>query len=113
MSPTHAIDEAVYDVYELDIEGIDLNKRQFLTLDDKPIIIIQVQGKVYAFGDICSHDDGPLDDGLIDGHCIVCPRHGAEFDIRTGAALSMPAVVGIPTYPVEVHGNTLFIGLKK
>jgi len=109
----HHIDESKFSVYEIDIDGIDLKQRQFLNIDEKPIIIIEVQGRVYAFGDICSHDDGPLDDGLIDDHCIVCPRHGAEFDIRTGEAKSMPAVVGIPTYPVEVIGTTLYLGMKK
>ena len=109
----HTIDETKYTVYELDSEGIDLDQRQYLTIDDQPIIIVKVQGKLYAIGDICSHDDGPLDDGLIDDHCIVCPRHGAEFDIRTGEAKSMPAVVGIPVYPVQLDGNTLYLGIAK
>ena len=109
----HSIDTSAYNVFEIDIEGVDLKERQFLSIEDNAIIIVEVQGKVYAIGDICSHDDGRLEDGLIDDHCIVCPRHGAEFDIRTGEAKSMPAVVGIPTYPIEVIGSTLYIGIKK
>jgi 3-phenylpropionate/trans-cinnamate dioxygenase ferredoxin subunit len=52
-------------------------------------------------------------DGEIEEHEIICPRHGARFDIRTGKATSLPAVVDIPSYPVRVVGSMLEIGLPK
>jgi 3-phenylpropionate/trans-cinnamate dioxygenase ferredoxin subunit len=107
------IDESIFDIFELDMEGVDLTERLFLTLNEQAIIVLKVKEKLYAIGDICSHDDGPLDNGLIEDHCIVCPRHGAEFDIRSGKALTMPAIKDIPSYPVYQVGNTLFIGMKK
>ncbi|MDO8754160.1 MAG: non-heme iron oxygenase ferredoxin subunit [Anaerolineales bacterium] len=88
-------------------------ERLFVDLGDKPIVIFNIAGQYYAIGDVCTHDDGPLGDGLIEGNHVVCPRHGAEFDIRTGQAVQMPAVVDIPAYPVQVRGGILFVGIPK
>ena len=88
-------------------------ERLFVDLGDKPIVIFNIAGQYFAIGDVCTHDDGPLGDGLIEGNHVVCPRHGAEFDIRTGKAVQMPAVVDIPAYPVQVRGGILFVGIPK
>lgn len=88
-------------------------ERLFVDLGDKPIVIFNIAGQYFAIGDVCTHDDGPLGDGLIEGNHVVCPRHGAEFDIRTGQAVQMPAVVDIPAYPVQVRGGILFVGIPK
>lgn len=88
-------------------------ERLFVDLGDKPIVIFNIAGQYYAIGDVCTHDDGALGDGLIEGNNVVCPRHGAEFDIRTGQAVQMPAVVDIPAYPVEVRDGILFVGIPK
>ena len=66
-------------------------------------------GEFYAVADLCSHDNGPLGEGeLLDGE-IECPRHGARFDIRTGKALCLPAVLPIPTYAVQVRGSEIWL----
>jgi 3-phenylpropionate/trans-cinnamate dioxygenase ferredoxin component len=88
-------------------------ERLFVELGDKPIVIFNIAGQFFAIGDVCSHDDGPLGDGLIEGHNVVCPRHGAEFDVRTGKAVQMPAVIDIPAYPVQVRDGTIFVGIPK
>ena len=88
-------------------------ERLFVELGDKPVVIFNIAGQFFAIGDVCTHDDGPLGDGDLEGYNIVCPRHGAEFDIRTGQAVQMPAVVDIPAYPVAVRDGMLFIGLPK
>ncbi len=87
--------------------------RLFVELGDKPIVIFNIAGQLFAIGDICTHDDGPLGDGMIEGHNIVCPRHGAEFDVRTGKAVQMPAVIDIPAYPVQVRDGNIFVGIEK
>lgn len=66
-------------------------------------------GEFYAVEDVCTHDDGPLGEGELDGFAIECPRHGARFDIRTGEVLQMPAVVPIRTYPVKVENGKIFV----
>jgi 3-phenylpropionate/trans-cinnamate dioxygenase ferredoxin component len=88
-------------------------ERLFVELGDKPIVIFNLAGQFFAIGDVCSHDEGPLGDGLIEGYHVVCPRHGAEFDIRTGQAVHMPAVIDIPAYPVQVNGGTIFVGIPR
>lgn len=65
----------------------------------------------YALADLCTHDNGPLGEGeLIDGQEIECPRHGARFDIKTGQALCLPAIVAVPTYKVELRGDEVWVG---
>jgi 3-phenylpropionate/trans-cinnamate dioxygenase ferredoxin subunit len=88
-------------------------ERLFVDLGDKPIVIFNIAGQFFAIGDVCTHDDGPLGDGLLEGHNVVCPRHGGEFDVRTGQAVQMPAVIDIPAYPVQVRDGAIFVGIPK
>ena len=88
-------------------------ERLFVDLGDKPIVILNIAGKLFALGDVCTHDDGPLGDGMIEGDNIVCPRHGGEFDVRDGKALQLPAVVDIPAYPVRVVDGMIQVGMPK
>jgi 3-phenylpropionate/trans-cinnamate dioxygenase ferredoxin subunit len=67
----------------------------------------------YAVEDICTHDGGPLADGeILDIYEIECPRHGARFDIRTGAALVMPAFEPVQTYEIVVSGNDILLAVE-
>ena len=86
-------------------------ERLFVEIDDKPIVIFNLSGKYFAIGDLCSHDDGPLGDGELDGYVISCPRHGATFDIRTGKVLSLPAIIDLPAYPVKVEAGEICVGI--
>ena len=88
-------------------------ERLFVDLGDNPIVIFNIAGQLFAIGDICTHDNGPLGDGVIEGYNVVCPRHGAEFDVRTGQAVQMPAVIDIPAYPVQVKDGIIFVGIPK
>ena len=58
---------------------------------------------------LCTHEQVHLEDGLVIGHTIECPRHNGRFDYRTGAALRAPACVGLATYPVRVEGGRVLI----
>ena len=88
-------------------------ERMFIEVESRQIVIINLAGKLFAIGDVCSHDNGPVGDGEIEGDEIICPRHGARFDIRTGKVTSLPAVVDIPAYPVRVTDGMIEIGLPK
>ncbi len=88
-------------------------ERLFVEIEGLPIVVFNIAGQLFAIGDVCSHDNGPLGDGMLDGHLVVCPRHGAEFDIRTGKAITLPAVVDIPAYPVRVADGKIEIGIPK
>ncbi|MGB8214871.1 MAG: non-heme iron oxygenase ferredoxin subunit [Anaerolineales bacterium] len=88
-------------------------ERIFIEAGGKSIVIFNLAGNLYAIGDVCSHDNGPVGDGEIEEHEIICPRHGARFDIRTGKATSLPAVVDIPSYPVRVLEGMIEIGIPR
>ena len=92
-------------------EDIPDGKRMFVEIDGLPIVVFRIGGELFAIADICSHDDGPLGDGDLEGYEIVCPRHGARFDIRYGKALALPAIVDIMAYPVRVTDGQIEIGL--
>jgi 3-phenylpropionate/trans-cinnamate dioxygenase ferredoxin subunit len=88
-------------------------ERLFVEIEGKPLVIFNIAGHFFAIGDVCTHDDGPLGDGDVEGFNIVCPRHGGEFDVQTGQAVQMPAVVDIPAYPVQVVDGMIQVGLPK
>jgi 3-phenylpropionate/trans-cinnamate dioxygenase ferredoxin subunit len=88
-------------------------ERLFVEIEGKAIVVFNIAGQFFAIGDVCTHDNGPLGDGDLEGFNIVCPRHGGEFDVRTGKVQQMPAVVDIPAYPVRVAGGMIQIGLPK
>jgi 3-phenylpropionate/trans-cinnamate dioxygenase ferredoxin subunit len=76
-----------------------------LDLDGVQVAVFNLDGELFAIEDVCTHDGGTLTGGLIEGDCIVCPRHGARFSIRTGAALTAPAYEPTACLPVRVeHG---------
>jgi 3-phenylpropionate/trans-cinnamate dioxygenase ferredoxin subunit len=70
---------------------------------DTPIAVFNVDGTVYAIEDICTHDGSELTGGPIDGFEVECPRHGARFDVRTGAALCPPAYEPTAKFPVRIE----------
>jgi 3-phenylpropionate/trans-cinnamate dioxygenase ferredoxin component len=88
-------------------------ERLYIEVGGKQIVIFNLAGKLFAIGDVCSHDNGPVGDGEIEENEIICPRHGGRFDIRSGKATSLPAVVDIPAYPVRVVEGMIEIGMPK
>jgi 3-phenylpropionate/trans-cinnamate dioxygenase ferredoxin subunit len=97
----------------LPADQVPQGERVFIEVEGKSIVIFNLVGKLFAIGDVCSHDNGPVGDGEIEENEIICPRHGARFDIQTGKATSLPAVVDIPAYPVRVVEGMIEIGLPK
>ena len=73
------------------------------------LAVANVQGTYFAIQDLCTHDDGPLGEGELSGELIECPRHGARFDVKTGKAVTLPAILPVKTFPVKVTGNDIFV----
>jgi 3-phenylpropionate/trans-cinnamate dioxygenase ferredoxin subunit len=73
--------------------------------------VFNIDGSLYAIEDRCSHDDGPLCEGEFDADdaVVICPRHGARFDIRSGRPLTLPATEPVATYPVFVRDGQIVI----
>jgi len=80
--------------------------------DGKRIALSNVDGQYFAIDDVCTHDGGPLGEGEVFNYSIECPRHGARFDVRSGKALSLPAIFPVKTYPVRVIGNDIQVELE-
>lgn len=93
------------------VNDIKNGERLFVQIDSDSIVIFNIAGQFFAIADVCSHDDGPVGEGDLEGYEVICPRHGAKFDVRSGKVLSLPAIVDIPAYPVKVEEGEILIGL--
>jgi 3-phenylpropionate/trans-cinnamate dioxygenase ferredoxin subunit len=93
------------------LEDIPVGERLFIEIDQKPMVVFNIGGEFYCIADVCSHDDGPVGEGELEDYDVICPRHGARFDVRDGKVISLPAVVDIPAYPVRVKVGMIEIGL--
>jgi 3-phenylpropionate/trans-cinnamate dioxygenase ferredoxin subunit len=82
---------------------------------DRLVVLIHAAGHFYALDDVCTHDGGPLSDGPLDAEhgTIACPRHGAKFDIKTGAAVTMPATKPTIAHEVKIEGGQVFVRLAE
>ena len=78
-------------------------------VDGFPLALARSGGRMYAVEDRCSHDDGPLGEGAVDGCEVICPRHGARFDLRDGRATRMPAATPILAVPVKEEAGKVFV----
>ena len=78
---------------------------------DLEVALCNVGGAIHAIENVCTHDDGPLGTGRLAGATIECPRHGARFDVTTGAVARMPAVVPVRTFPTRVTDGDVHVGI--
>jgi 3-phenylpropionate/trans-cinnamate dioxygenase ferredoxin subunit len=84
------------------VEDLGPGQVQVFEVEDEYVAVANVDGQFCAFVDICTHDDGPLVEGKLEGNVVTCPRHGARFDVCSGRALSLPAITPLPTFEVRV-----------
>jgi 3-phenylpropionate/trans-cinnamate dioxygenase ferredoxin component len=93
------------------VDELPNGERMFVEIDEFSLVVFNIGGELYAIADLCSHDNGPLGDGALEGYEIRCPRHGASFDVRSGQVQSLPATEDIPAYPVRVVDGEIQVGL--
>jgi 3-phenylpropionate/trans-cinnamate dioxygenase ferredoxin subunit len=84
-------------------------EKMLVEYQGSPVGLFNIDGEFYAIHDVCTHDGGPLVEGELHGDVIVCPRHGARFDVKTGAVRTLPAYRPVPTYRVKIEGNSVLI----
>jgi 3-phenylpropionate/trans-cinnamate dioxygenase ferredoxin subunit len=87
--------------------------RKFDLEDDLQIALFKCDNEFYAIDDLCSHDEASLAEGDVEGCEVVCPLHGAKFDIKTGKNLSLPAVRPVKSYPVIVEDGLVYIQVEE
>jgi 3-phenylpropionate/trans-cinnamate dioxygenase ferredoxin component len=95
------------------LSEIPVNGKLGLEIGDRFVVVAQVEGEYYCLDDVCTHDGGTLGDGELEGHCLVCPRHGAKFDVRNGDAVFMPATEPTTAHAVRVDGEYLYVSLRQ
>jgi len=80
---------------------------------DHRVAVFRVGEDVYAIGDRCSHAEASLAEGEVWDMAVECPRHGSEFDLRTGLPQSLPATKPVPTYDVSIEEGTVYLMLEE
>jgi ferredoxin-NADP reductase/nitrite reductase/ring-hydroxylating ferredoxin subunit len=92
-----------------DTRDIQPSQMKEVEVNGQNICVVNVEGKYYAIGSICTHEGGPLADGTLEGYEVECPWHNSKFDVRTGEVTSPPASEPEPVYEVKVDGNNILI----
>jgi 3-phenylpropionate/trans-cinnamate dioxygenase ferredoxin component len=87
--------------------------KRLVIVGDRTVALFLVSGQFWATDDRCTHDGGQLVAGRLEGYTIICPRHGARFDIRTGSVLSPPAFVDLAMHEVKVEGDDVLIRISE
>ncbi|HSH01287.1 MAG TPA: non-heme iron oxygenase ferredoxin subunit [Anaerolineae bacterium] len=90
------------------VDDLPAGERLWHEFEYETIVVFNIDGSYYAIDDICTHDNGPLADGPVVDMCVMCPRHGAKFDLRTGAA-TFPAVKPVKTYEVRLENGNILV----
>ena len=85
--------------------------QQFL-VDDRFVALCNVEGEFHAFEDVCTHQFTHLSEGEFTDSEVKCPLHGAKFDVKTGAAKSLPAVKPVPKHEVKVENGNVYVALN-
>lgn len=88
-------------------------KAKVVRVGENSLALCNVNGAFFAVQNLCTHDGGPLGEGVLFGYAIECPRHGARFDVRSGAVLALPAVRPIQTFKTRVQGDKIEVALPE
>ncbi len=95
------------------LSEITENEIHLHEVDDRLVILIRTGENIYCIDDVCTHDGGTLSDGTLDDCRISCPRHGAQFDVKTGEALTMPATEPTGSHAVKVDGEDVYVKINE
>ncbi|MGA8658849.1 MAG: non-heme iron oxygenase ferredoxin subunit [Chthoniobacterales bacterium] len=88
----------------------ELAPGQARRIDEPPVAVFNVNGTFFAIRDVCTHEEAPLSEGeVVEDETIVCPWHGACFSLRTGEALTPPAIEPVETYPVVLREDDIYV----
>ena len=96
------------------IEDLSPGEMKVVEHDDLEIAVINCNGELFAIEDRCSHDDGPLAEGILNQEdcTIECPRHGSLFDLRTGKPKTLPAYESVETFGVKLEDGKVKVDVQ-
>ena len=82
-------------------------------VNGEKVCIINIEGKYYAIGNVCTHMGGPLNEGTLEGIEVQCPWHGSKFDVRTGEPTKPPARQAVSSYEVKIQDDNILVRKQK
>lgn len=82
-------------------------------VEDRMVVLLHINEQFFCIDDVCTHDGGPLGEGELCGYELACPRHGAKFDVRNGAALTMPATEATVVHEIRIEGDNVFVRINE
>jgi len=87
-------------------------KMKKVTVGSQQVLVVNLKGKYYAIGNVCTHLGGSLDRGILDGNEVECPLHHSHFDVTTGQVRRGPATRPELVYDVKVEGDSILVRPK-
>ena len=93
------------------LDQVTLGQPYPVEVDGKPLMLVRIGEEIHALSAECSHQNGPLSEGMVSGTRVVCPWHGWRFDVRTGQCLFPTRGGAVPSYPVRVEGGEVWVDL--
>jgi nitrite reductase/ring-hydroxylating ferredoxin subunit len=109
MTDTMAIDSFQWVASLADLEQ---GKTHQVTVGDREILLCHTAQGVFAVDNLCTHAAAKMCDGKLKGNKILCPLHGAAFDVRDGSALTRPATLPLGTFPVQIDGDDILLAVS-
>jgi 3-phenylpropionate/trans-cinnamate dioxygenase ferredoxin subunit len=94
----------------LETDSLPAGRMARVEAHGRRVLVVNVDGTIYAVADTCTHEDASLSQGALSGHCVRCPLHGSRFDVRTGAAVDEPAEIDLDVFPVTVASGWIRVG---
>jgi 3-phenylpropionate/trans-cinnamate dioxygenase ferredoxin subunit len=98
---------------------LSAGEKKKISLEDKEILLTNIQNSYYAVDNTCPHMGGSLYDGILDGSHIICPKHGSIFDVTTGKVVQSGKLFFIKvkvhdlhSYPIKIEGTDIIIGIE-
>lgn len=89
----------------------DIKDKLCASVNGKSLALFNIKGKIYCIEGKCSHMEGPLCEGKVNGSIVTCPWHGSKFDVKNGALKGPPAMKGVKSYKVVVKGEDVFVDM--
>ena len=93
------------------LEDVPPGELKAVKAGNKDVCLANVDGTIYAIGNICTHAGAPLADGYLDGELLECPWHAGFFNVKTGEAIQVPVFEDVPSYEVRIEGDEIQVAV--
>ncbi|MBI2935654.1 MAG: non-heme iron oxygenase ferredoxin subunit [Chloroflexi bacterium] len=92
------------------VDELKPGEMKLVELGEERILLANVGGRLYAVSEECTHQQGPLSEGTLEGEEVECILHGSRFNVTTGECVQEPAEEGLSRYQVRIEGQDVLVG---